>query len=129
MRPWIAIAMAAGIVCVAAIVPSRAEENVDETIGEKINRGVNRIGEELRQGWAEVRKSIDKLSVEGRVYGRLHWDKELTDTTIDIQVRDDHVVVLKGSVDNQSAKSKAMRLAQDTVGVKQVVDELAVSSE
>jgi len=129
MRPWIAIAMAAGIVCVAAVVPSHAREKSDETIGDKINRGVSRIGEELRQGWAEVRKSVDKLSVEGRVYGRLHWDKELADATIDIQVHDDHMVVLTGSVDSQSAKNKAVQLAQDTVGVKQVVDELTVPSE
>ncbi len=118
--------LAGGGLLVATVLPSRAQEPGEESFSQKLNRGVNRIGEELRQGWIEVRKSVDKLGVQGRVYGRLHWDKALADATIDIQVRDDHIVVLKGSVDSESAKNKAVQLAQDTTGVSQVVDELAV---
>lgn len=126
MQSWIAMTLAGSAVFLAAVVPCSAQEPEEETFSDKRNRGVNRIGEELRQGWAEVRKSVDKLGVKGRVYGRLHWDKALADATMDIEVRDDHVVVLKGSVASDSARSKAVRLAQDTTGVSQVVDELAV---
>ena len=129
MRRFIVAALAVGIASGATMLPARAQDTDDETIGEKIERGVSRIGEELRKGWAEVRAAVDKLGVEGRVYGRLHWDKELTETAIDIRVLDDHAVVLKGNVPSESARSKAVRLTQDTVGVKSVVDELAVSTK
>jgi len=70
-----------------------------EKIGEKIDRGISQIGTELSQAWAEVRKSVEKMGVQGRVYGRLHWDKSLENATLDIDVRDGQVVVLKGKVD------------------------------
>jgi len=105
----------------------RTEEGTGEQIGEKIDQGVRRIGEQLRHGWHEVRKGVDKLSVQGRVYGRLHWDKALEHATLEIQMRDATVVVLKGSVPDLAAKGKAVVLAQDTVGVSDVVDELAIA--
>lgn len=126
MRRLLAGALATGIAATATMFPARAQQPDDETVTEKIERGVSRIGEELRKSWAEVRDAVDKLGVEGRVYGRLHWDKELVEATIDIQVGDDHAVVLKGSVPSERAKRKAARLTRDTVGVKGVIDELAV---
>src|SRR5262245_56238646 len=51
-------------------------------IGEKIDRGLNQIGAELNQAWAEARKSVEKMGVQGRVYGRLRWDKDLEQATL-----------------------------------------------
>jgi hyperosmotically inducible periplasmic protein len=99
-----------------------------EKIGEKIDRGISQIGTEFSQAWAEVRKSVEKMGVQGRVYGRLHWDKSLENANLDIDVRDGQVVVLKGKVDNAAAKQKAEQLARDTIGVTSVVNELAVTS-
>ena len=45
---------------------------------------------------------------------------------MEIEVRDDQFVVLKGSVASAAAKQKAVQLAGDTLGVKSVVDELAI---
>ena len=101
----------------------------DESFGQKIDRGLDTLGRELRHGWAEVRASIDRMGVQGRVYGRLHWDKDLADATIDIEVREDKSVVLKGSVPSVSARSKAVQLAQDTTGVLEVVDELGIAAQ
>jgi osmotically-inducible protein OsmY len=108
---------------------ARAQEGIGEQLSDKLNRGVNRLSEELRAGWAEVRAAVDKLGVQGRVYGRLHWDKDLADATLDIDVQEDHIVVLKGSVPSQSAKAKAVQLTKDTIGVREVVDKLAVPAE
>ena len=126
MRRYIVAAVAVGLAGGATMLPARAQDAEDETVGKKFERGVSRIGEELRKGWAEMRAAVDKLGVEGRVYGRLHWDKELTSATLDIQVLDDHAVVLRGSVPSEAAKTKAVRLTVDTVGVVRVIDELAV---
>ena len=106
---------------------SLAQEGVGEQVGKKIDRGIDRLEENLKQSWAQIRKSVENMGVQGRVYSRLHWDKALEKATIDVEVRDEHVVVLKGSVPNQAARQKAVQLARDTVGVTQVVDRLAVA--
>jgi hypothetical protein len=109
---------------------ARAEPPQDEeSLGQKLDRRLDKLGRELRHGWAEVRASIDRMGVQGRVYGRLHWDKDLANATIDIEVREDKSVVLKGSVPTESAKSKAVQLAQDTTGVHEVVDELGIAGK
>lgn len=95
-------------------------------IGEKIDRGLSQIGAELSQAWADVRRSVEKMGVQGRVYGRLHWDKALEGANLEVSVRDNQVVVLGGQVATATAKIKAEQLANDTVGVTTVVNELVV---
>lgn len=97
-------------------------------IGEKIDRGLSQIGAELSQAWGEVRKSVEKMGVQGRVYGRLHWDKALENSTLEISVRDGQIVVLTGTVASATAKLRAEQLANDTIGVSSVVNELHVST-
>src|SRR5687768_14766013 len=74
------------------------EEGLGARIGEQLDRGVERIGRQLRRSWAEIRKSVDELGVQGRVYGRLRWDKALNKASIDVQVQDENIVVLTGTV-------------------------------
>jgi len=97
-------------------------------IGEKIDRGLSQIGSELSQAWADVRKSVERMGVQGRVYGRLHWDKALEGAKVEISVRDNQAVVLSGNVASAAAKEKAEQLARDTVGVGSVVNELTVAA-
>jgi hypothetical protein len=120
--------------CLSCVVASaqtpplpQSQPGTAAQIGEKIDRGLNQIGAELSQAWAEARKSVEKMGVQGRVYGRLHWDKALETATVDIEVRDGQAVVLKGKVDTAAAKLKAEQLARDTIGVTSVVNELAVA--
>ena len=98
-----------------------------EQLGQQLDRGVEEIGQQLRRGWAEIRGTVDRLGVQGRVYGRLHWDKALNEATIDIEMQDNSTVVLTGSVSSDAAKQKAESLTRDTVGVGQVVNRLAVA--
>jgi osmotically-inducible protein OsmY len=67
------------------------------------------------------------MGLQGRVYGRLHWDKALEGASLDITIRDTTTVVLTGSVSSEAAKSKAEQLARDTTGVGNVVNQLAVA--
>ncbi len=67
------------------------------------------------------------MGVVSRVYGRLHWDKALTDATITVDSREDGVIVLRGSVADSAAKSKAETLTSETVGVTSVVNELGIA--
>jgi len=117
------------VICfLCGVASAQQQPGTAEKIGEKIDRGLTQIGTELSQAWAEARKSVEKMGVQGRVYGRLHWDKALEHANVDIDVRDGQVVLLKGKVDSAAAKQKAEQLARDTVGVNDVVNELAITS-
>jgi hyperosmotically inducible protein len=108
--------------------PSANPPGVGERVGETVDRGLTNIGNRLRKTWADFRKSVDELSVQGRVYGRLHWDKAIGSAPIEITVQNENIVTLSGSVPNEAARHTAVSLANDTVGVRQVVDHLTVGT-
>ncbi|HWL74549.1 MAG TPA: BON domain-containing protein, partial [Burkholderiaceae bacterium] len=130
MSMLIRFSLAIGIVAATtAMLPAQEQpkqEGLGQRIGKKLDRGLNDLSKELRQGWAEIRSSVDRLGVQGRVYGRLRWDKATAGAPIEIQVEGEDVVVLSGSVPKESARKKAVELANDTVGVREVVDKLRV---
>ncbi|HEY3391994.1 MAG TPA: BON domain-containing protein [Lacipirellulaceae bacterium] len=107
------------------------EEGAGESIGRRIDRGLDKITEEVREAWAKARRQVDELGVQGRVYGRLRWDKALADQPIDVAVEkestdEQSTVILTGRVPDEAARKKAIELAQDTVGVREVIDRLRV---
>jgi hyperosmotically inducible periplasmic protein len=104
----------------------KAGERLDEA-AQKIKRGLGEVAEDLRARFRRTRESVQSMGVEARVYGRIHWDKALADAPIELDVSTDGVATLRGSVADAAAKAKAVALARDTVGVTQVVDELAVT--
>ncbi|MGV3483497.1 MAG: BON domain-containing protein [Planctomycetaceae bacterium] len=105
---------------------TRAPDGIGERIGQQLDEGINRLSSELREGWASLRQSVDRMGVQARVYSRLRWDKQIATMDIDIDSGDAGVVTLRGRVRSAAAKAKAVELARDTVGVERVVDELAV---
>ncbi len=108
--------------------PGANQPGVGERVGETVDRGLTNIGNRLRRTWADFRKSVDELSVQGRVYGRLHWDKAIGSAPIEITVQNENVVTLSGSVPTEAARRSAVTLANDTVGVQQVIDRLTVAA-
>jgi hypothetical protein len=109
-------------------VTNSAAPGAGERLGESVDRGLNNLGDKLRRGWADVKQSVNEMGVQGRVYGRLHWDKSLADAPLEIGVQNDNNVTLSGTVPDEAAHMTAVKLAQDTVGVGQVVDHLTVAS-
>jgi hypothetical protein len=106
---------------------SDTQSGVGERVGESVDRGLTRLGEKLRRGWADIRRSVDELTVQGRVYGRIHWDKQLANAAIEISVENENIVTLTGTVADASARHNAVALAENTVGVGKVIDHLTVS--
>jgi hyperosmotically inducible protein len=130
MRTIMAIGVAAFLIAASIAAEPAAQEKqpgLGEQIGEQVDRGVEQLGQQLQRGWAEVRQTVDRLGIQGRVYGRLHWDKALNQASIDIEVQGQDVVVLTGTVPSEAARATAAKLAQDTVGVRQVTNNLAVA--
>ena len=46
------------------------QPGVGQRVGESVERGLAKLGEKVRKTWADIRRSVDELSVQGRVYGR-----------------------------------------------------------
>jgi hyperosmotically inducible periplasmic protein len=130
MRPLITFTALVALAFFSAALSAQENPNREgtgERLGERIDREVQELGNKLQQGWAEIRKSVDQLSIQGRVYGRLHWDKALQNATFDVQIQNDNVIVLTGSVADEATRLKAATLAQDTVGVQNVINQLAIA--
>jgi osmotically-inducible protein OsmY len=109
------------------VAPQSHAQGPVQRAGQAIDQGVNQIGNAFQQGWDEIRNAADRMGVQARVYARLHWDKMLQPSTIDIDVPKDGTIVLRGSVASRAAKEKAYQLANDTVGVHEVVNQLVVA--
>jgi hyperosmotically inducible periplasmic protein len=118
----------AAVLVVSALlcIESPAQEGLGQRIGQQIDEGAERLASEVKRGWEEIRESVDKLEVEGRVYSRLHWDKQLAKFEIQVESPSDETVVLVGRVTDQKERQRAVQLAKETVGVKKVVDRLVV---
>jgi hyperosmotically inducible protein len=103
---------------------AKAGEKIDG-VGRKIKKGIERAEDAVREGFHKTRDSVHSMGVMSRVYGRLHWDKALNASVLTVKV-EDGVVTLRGAVPTRAAKSKAVTLAAETVGVTKVIDELSV---
>ncbi len=97
-----------------------------ERIGKSVDAGLDRLGVEIREGWASLRQTVDRMGIQGRVYGRLRWDKQLADAELEVYTQDADTVLLRGTVASAAAKEKAIELAGDTIGVTRVTDELKI---
>jgi len=115
----LALSLIAGATCKAQGVVERAGEALDKA-GRNIRRGVENA---VARGEAAVREA----DVLGRVYARIHWDKKLTDSVIELNVAPDGTTTLRGAVADAAAKKRAVILARDTVGVTTVVDQLTIA--
>lgn len=127
VRKFILLAFGVCLMGSAAALPAQAQQGLGERLGQQLDEGLDRLGSEVREGWASLQKTVDRMGVQGRVYSRLRWDKQIATSQIDIEVQDQDVVVLRGEVADAAAKRKAVQLANDTVGVARVVDELTVA--
>ena len=127
MRTLLAIAVSVCLISAIPLMQAPAQQGLGEQLGERLDQGVKRLRSELSEEWADIRQSVERLGVQGRVFSRLRWDKEIQTAKIDIEVRDTEVVVLRGTVPSAAVQQKAVKLAQDTVGVQEVVNELSVA--
>jgi osmotically-inducible protein OsmY len=127
MRTALSTVVASSILSVLLVAESPAQDGTAEQIGRRIDQGLQQLGEEVQEAWTRVRKQVDQLGVQGRVYGRLHWDKALANAEIDVDVEQQNAVVLTGRVADEEAHKTALRLARDTVGVRQVIDHLRLA--
>jgi osmotically-inducible protein OsmY len=103
----------------------RVEQKVDD-LGRDVKAGVHSINEALRRRFEAVRAEVHRMDTHSRLYARLHWDKELHGSKIEVHMLHGGVALLRGGVPSVEARKKAIALASDTIEVKAVIDELTV---
>jgi osmotically-inducible protein OsmY len=115
--------------------PREPTRRTGERIGEAVDRAARDIRDSvedasraLRGKFREAKGAVDRMGIEARVYGRVHWDKALQAANLEVEMNEGGVAVLRGSVPDAAARTRALDLARQTVGVNQVTDELTVGS-
>ncbi len=105
-------------------------QQVGEKLGE-VGQGIKSEARQVTGGVARrfeaVKADVHKMPMHHRVYSRLHWDKSLHDSTIEVHMLRDGVVLLRGTVPSEEARKHALDLSMGTAGVNEVYDELKLA--
>ena len=123
------LGVAVCVVLVYGALNAVGQQKESDSLGDKVDRGVRQVESKLRETWGDITRATHRMTIQGRVYARLYWDKALTEAPFKVEVKNGGVVVLKGSVPTSEAKKHAVELTQSTVGVNETVDELGVAPE
>lgn len=97
-------------------------------VGQGIKAEARQVSDGVARKFEGVRSEVHKMPTHHRVYSRLHWDKALHDTKVEVHMLRDGVVVLKGNVPTEAVRKHAVDLARETVDVLDVIDDLIVPS-
>jgi len=107
-------------------VPAIAQLGVAERAGEALDNAGRSIRRGVETAIERGRAPIIDRQLLTRVFSRVQWDKVLVGSTLDLEVRDEGTVILRGAVLTPEARDRALLLAKDTIGVTRVIDELTV---
>ena len=108
---------------------SHAAQGPVQRAGQALDNAGKNIRRGVETGVARGQITAQERELLARVSQRIQWDKQLVSSTLQLVVQADGTVNLRGSVVDEAAKRRAVDLAQNTVGVTRVVDELAVMKE
>ena len=88
----------------------------DRSLGERMKSGMSKTGEKISDAWITT---------------KVNWffvgEDSLKGSKINVDTKD-NVVTLKGTVTNQAGKARAVALAKNTEGVKDVIDQLTIGT-
>jgi hyperosmotically inducible periplasmic protein len=86
-------------------------------VADKTKEGVSKTGETITDGW-----------ISTRIKTKFMGEEALRQSDIKVDTND-HVVTLTGTAATPAARTKAVEIAKDVEGVRQVVDKLMVASK
>lgn len=97
-----------------------------EILRSEYTEDMAREAREKAKGFGEkIGSSLDDAWIHSKITAKLVTDKDTPARKINVDV-DNNVVTLRGTVESDAAKSEAGRIAQETDGVKRVVNLLKV---
>ena len=120
--------LAITVVC-ATFAPCAQAQGVLEQVGQGLDNAGRNIRRSVETGVARGPITSKENEILARVSERIRWDKRLSKSTIRLAVSADQSIVLSGSVASEAAKTTAVEIAENTVGVTTIVDEIAVVKE
>lgn len=88
----------------------------DRSLGERMKSGMSKTGEKISDAWITTKVNWFFVGEDSLKGSRINVDTK------------DNVVTLKGTVTNQAGKARAVALAKQTEGVKDVVDQLTIGT-
>lgn len=92
---------------------------------EAVTANVNHTAQRGCQG---IWNSWETAALETRVSARLRWEKSLSESVIEVQATG-KTVELRGKVGDEPQKRRAGELAEGTLGVEKVDNQLQVAKE
>jgi hypothetical protein len=87
-----------------------------------------RIGETVAVGANKAERALEGASLTAKIKAKMTLDDTVQAARIDIDTEGD-VVTLSGTVRSDAERARALQLARETEGVRQVVDHLRVRNE
>jgi len=114
------------VVVVSSAYMARAQDGAASRAGQALDNAGRGVKRGVQGAFARTRANVHDQEIISRVYSRLHWDKALVGSTLELEVRDAGTAVLRGAVADEAATARAVDLARETVGVTLVVDEMTV---
>lgn len=100
---------------------------VARLVGAKFDNLTGAAQERLANGLQAARASWTETTPEVRVAERLRWDKQLANTDIQIDSPSPGAVRLHGAIAELALRRRAVEIAETTLGVEKVIDELGPS--
>jgi hypothetical protein len=122
----VVLGLGAGTALAQQGVAGRVGQKLDG-VGRTLKTGALEIGDAVRKRFEVVQADVHRMGTHNRVYARLHWDKALAGAKVEVHMPKAGVVLLRGTVPDAEAKAHAVALAAETIGVNEVVDELATT--
>jgi len=93
-------------------------------VGKRLHVVTGGVRAKLSRGWTAFQEQSNCSAVlRERVLSRLHLDKLLASSDIDVEVSGT-TVTLRGQAPEAAARRRAVELAEGTVGVEKVDDEM-----
>ncbi len=98
---------------------------VDEIDRERARETGARIGEGVAVGAERAQRAVSDGTLTAKIKSKMTLDDTIEAAQIDVDTTGS-VVTLRGTVDSQAERARAVQLARETDGVTSVVDELRV---
>jgi hypothetical protein len=98
---------------------------VDEVDRERARETGARIGEGVALGAERAQRAVSEVSLTAKIKSKMTLDDTIEAAQIDVDTNGS-VVTLRGTVDSDAERARALQLARETSGVTSVVDELRV---
>ena len=83
------------------------------------------VGERTAEAANAVRAGLSDASLTAKIKSKMTLDDTIKASGINVST-EDHVVTLRGTVDTAAQRDRAVQLARETSGVRQVVDHLEI---